>query len=652
MKKCLAMLLAIMLMIVNLIPAGAEDAPEICSDPIESVVLESEDAELPEEGETPPVEGFADSVIDKTVEAASDEALARDEDMYEEGAQDDAGIETGAVEDGDVPIDAVIANTSEPDEPSAGNAVPPNAVQQEQLVPEASELNDESTPEIDDAAAEEAEAELEDEFTAELSGETALFAAEEADDNAECEEAAPSFTPGMMAVDASSLQRPVDVDNGYWVDAYKRYMDNYSEYKGCAVLVDFDFDGIPELLALQENWAHMGADGCIVKYTGSQYKVCNFQAFFFWDDKLCLIKQNDGYAWYLSRSLTYGGDTNAWVSKLNISENLTLSETKWFSHHYSINNSDQSYFIGSKSVSRSEYEQEEAKWNGMTKLFIADLISYPYPSSWNDAVNQYSVIKKESSGINTGTDSSSTSTGNVTDTSAPSNISVSKNTKRTVSVGNTYQIDLNGKTGKKYRSSRKKVATVSSTGLITPKSAGKTRITFKVGRKRRTLTLTVKDPTVPTSVSLNMSGTNTVSQGDTVTLSAIFPKGTYSDIKWKSNHKSVATVKNGVVKFKKKGNVTITAIATRGKKKAKVKFKVTKYDGKKDLSNYGWRTVTGVSGDNKLTFRQTHTGGYMSDHRFANGEQIFVNLTWREGGDAIAYDNGIYGYVQSKYIAW
>lgn len=231
-------------------------------------------------------------------------------------------------------------------------------------------------------------------------------------------------------------------------------------------------------------------------------------------------------------------------------------------------------------------------------------------------------------------------------------ISVPKSTKHTVKVGTTYQIDLNGKTGTKFRSSRKKVATVSSTGVIKPKSAGKTRITFKVGRKRRTLTLTVKDPTIPTSVSLNMSGTNTVNQGDTVTLTATLPTGTNSGIKWKSNHKSIATVSNGVVRFKKKGRVTITATTTRGKKKARVIFNVTKYDSKKDLSNYGWRTVTGVSGDNKLTFRRTHSGGYMHDHRFGNGEQIFVNLTWRESGDAIAYDNGTYGYVQAKYIEW
>lgn len=151
-----------------------------------------------------------------------------------------------------------------------------------------------------------------------------------------------------------------------------------------------------------------------------------------------------------------------------------------------------------------------------------------------------------------------------------------KITKAILQVGKQYQIDLAGKTGKKYKSSRKKVATVTSTGLITPKSAGKAIITFKVGKKTRKIKLTVKDPTVPSSVSLNMSGTQTTKKGESVNLTATLPEGTNSVIKWKSSNKKVATVNaQGVVTFKKKGKVTIICTAKRGGKKAKVKFKVT-----------------------------------------------------------------------------
>ena len=66
-------------------------------------------------------------------------------------------------------------------------------------------------------------------------------------------------------------------------------------------------------------------------------------------------------------------------------------------------------------------------------------------------------------------------------------------------------------------------------------------------------------------------------RGDTVQLTAVLPAGTESAIKWQSSNKKVATVSStGLVTFKKPGKATITATAVRGKKKGKVKVKVTK----------------------------------------------------------------------------
>ena len=160
---------------------------------------------------------------------------------------------------------------------------------------------------------------------------------------------------------------------------------------------------------------------------------------------------------------------------------------------------------------------------------------------------------------------------------APENaITVTKNMKTSVLVGTTHQIFLNGKTGKGFKSSKKKVATVDKSGNIAAVGAGKTKITFKVGKKKRTLTLTVVDPTMPTAIYLDKSGTVAAKVGEPQTITAAFPAGTTSDIKWTSSNKKVATVANGVVTFKKKGKVTITATAVKGKKKAKVKFVVSK----------------------------------------------------------------------------
>ena len=160
----------------------------------------------------------------------------------------------------------------------------------------------------------------------------------------------------------------------------------------------------------------------------------------------------------------------------------------------------------------------------------------------------------------------------------PAISAVRKNGNASVSAipGTVFRLELGGGTGKKFKSSRKKVATVDRSGNVTIRGAGKTKITFRVGKKKRAVTLRVTDPSVPTSVALNMTGTNAVKKGDSVTLVPTIPENTSSGFKWKSSNKKVATVKGGVVTFKKPGKVTITCTAKRGGKKAKVRFRVGK----------------------------------------------------------------------------
>ena len=148
---------------------------------------------------------------------------------------------------------------------------------------------------------------------------------------------------------------------------------------------------------------------------------------------------------------------------------------------------------------------------------------------------------------------------------------------RNLRIKDSVKIDLGGATGKKFKSSNKKVATVSSTGVVTIKKAGRVKITFKVGKKKRTVTLTVKDPTIPSYVTITAAGPLTGKKGDTVQLTAVLPEGTNSPIKWTSSNKKVATVSStGLVTFKKAGSAKITATAKRGKKKAKVTVQGTK----------------------------------------------------------------------------
>ncbi len=149
----------------------------------------------------------------------------------------------------------------------------------------------------------------------------------------------------------------------------------------------------------------------------------------------------------------------------------------------------------------------------------------------------------------------------------------------TAAPGTVFQLDLGGVAGKKFKSSNKKVARVDSNGLVTMKKAGKATISFKVGKKTRKVKLTFKDSTIPAYVAINSPASTAVKKGDTVTLTPVVPDGTNpGSFKWKSSNRKVATVKNGVVTFKKgsKKPVTITCTAKRGGKKAKVKFTVSK----------------------------------------------------------------------------
>ena len=65
--------------------------------------------------------------------------------------------------------------------------------------------------------------------------------------------------------------------------------------------------------------------------------------------------------------------------------------------------------------------------------------------------------------------------------------------KVTLSKGKTFQLKVKGTSQKiTYSSADKKIATVSKTGKITAKKAGKTKITVKIGKLKLTCTVTVR----------------------------------------------------------------------------------------------------------------------------------------------------------------
>ena len=124
-----------------------------------------------------------------------------------------------------------------------------------------------------------------------------------------------------------------------------------------------------------------------------------------------------------------------------------------------------------------------------------------------------------------------------------------------------------------YSSSNKKVATVSSKGVIKAKKAGTTKITVKSGKKK--IVVTVKVTGVKTTNLSGVPAAKSVSKGKSFKIKAIAtPKNTDEKITFKSSNKKVATVTSkGVVKGLKKGAATITVQSGSKKMTCKVTVK-------------------------------------------------------------------------------
>lgn len=124
-----------------------------------------------------------------------------------------------------------------------------------------------------------------------------------------------------------------------------------------------------------------------------------------------------------------------------------------------------------------------------------------------------------------------------------------------------------------YSSSNKKVATVSSKGVIKAKKAGTAKITVKSGKKK--VVVTVKVTGVKTTNLSGVPAAKNVSTGKSFKIKAIAtPKNTDEKISFKSSNKKVATVTSkGVVKGLKKGAATITVQSGSKKMTCKVTVK-------------------------------------------------------------------------------
>ena len=118
-----------------------------------------------------------------------------------------------------------------------------------------------------------------------------------------------------------------------------------------------------------------------------------------------------------------------------------------------------------------------------------------------------------------------------------------------------------------FRSSNKKVATVSANGTVKAKKAGKVNITVQVGNHKQVVKITVKKPTMKL-----VKSSAKLKKGKKVTIKV--KAAPVSKVTFKSSNKKVATVSSkGAVKAKKKGTATITVKCNGITKKFKVTVK-------------------------------------------------------------------------------
>lgn len=142
--------------------------------------------------------------------------------------------------------------------------------------------------------------------------------------------------------------------------------------------------------------------------------------------------------------------------------------------------------------------------------------------------------------------------------------------KVTLGAKETYSVEAKGYT---YKTSNKKVATVSKKGKVTAKKTGKATIkaTNKKGRVK-VYKITVKK--APKKIVKVTPSKKTLKKGKTVKLKVKLPRGTAGKCTFKSSKPKVASVNaKGVVKAKKKGTAKIT-VRTYNKKKKVVTIKV------------------------------------------------------------------------------
>lgn len=287
--------------------------------------------------------------------------------------------------------------------------------------------------------------------------------------------------------------------------------------------------------------------------------------------------------WWVTVSGSGGGDTTVHVTDISMSPDSLQLTVGGYSYFYAtISPSDAS----NKSVTWTSDDPSIASVNSSGKV-----TGVAVGSTWinvysNDdsSIWTYKRVTVTSSGGGGGTVVTGVTLNN---TSLSMYVGDTETLVATVSPPTATTKDVT------WSSNKTSVATVSSSGVVTAKTAGTATITVKTvdGNKTATCTVTVTEKpsgNIPvTGVSLNKSSA-TIFINKTVTLVAtITPSNaTNKTVTWSSSNTSVASVSGGVVTGKAKGTAIITAKTADGNYKATCTVTVKKPVSSITLNKY------------------------------------------------------------------
>ncbi len=197
-----------------------------------------------------------------------------------------------------------------------------------------------------------------------------------------------------------------------------------------------------------------------------------------------------------------------------------------------------------------------------------------------------------------------------------------------------------------WKTSNKKIATVSSKGVVTPKKTGTVTISASANGVTKTYKVTVKNPSVKI----------------TSTQKAVFEKNNFQiwvkanpsdQVKYKTSNKKIATVdKNGQVTGVKSGTVTITAYVPGAKASCKVKVVKNRYSLNRHKATIMTGKTARFSVKNMSSYQSVSY--YLDENNGASTVSSKDNVaTVKASGKSTAVlVASTYIYVDGDYLYW